>query len=208
MERTLDAQVVGRSPAATVLEFPTPRRATGFDARAAEVLDALDDSVYIVAADGSILGANRAARGQREGGRDHDPVVAEVRLVVDSCLRDALLGREPAPHRFVRQGKRYEASVRPFGGSGTPACALVVVRELAGPTPPSVRELVRECGLTPKEAEVARRLALGRRPESIAGDLGLAVETVRGHLKNVYHKMRVHRQAAAPCTPARAFPSG
>jgi DNA-binding CsgD family transcriptional regulator len=195
MERTLEAQVVGRSPAATVLEFPTPRRAVGFDARAAEVLDALDDSVYVIAADGSLLGANRAARSQPEGLRDHDPLVAEVRIAVEGKLSDALLGREPAPTRFVRRGKRYEVSVRPFGGSGTPACALVVVRQVGGPTPPSVRELVREYGLTPKEADVARRLAQGRRPERIAADLGLAVETVRGHLKNVYHKMHVHRQA-------------
>jgi DNA-binding CsgD family transcriptional regulator len=195
MERTLEAQVVGRSPAATVLEFPTPRRAAGFDARAAEVLDALDDSVYVIAADGSLLGANRAARSQPEGLRDHDPLVAEVRIAVEGKLSDALLGREPAPTRFVRRGKRYEVSVRPFGGSGTPACALVVVRQVGGPTPPSVRELVREYGLTPKEADVARRLAQGRRPERIAADLGLAVETVRGHLKNVYHKMHVHRQA-------------
>jgi DNA-binding CsgD family transcriptional regulator len=195
MERTLEAQVVGRSPAATVLEFPTPRRAAGFDARAAEVLDALDDSVYVVAADGSLLGANRAARSQPEGLRDHDPLVAEVRIAVEGKLSDALRGREPAPTRFVRRGKRYEVSVRPFGGSGTPACALVVVRQVGGPTPPSVRELVREYGLTPKEADVARRLAQGRRPERIAADLGLAVETVRGHLKNVYHKMHVHRQA-------------
>jgi DNA-binding CsgD family transcriptional regulator len=195
MERTLEAQVVGRSPAATVLEFPTPRRAAGFDARAAEVLDALDDSVYVIAADGSLLGANRAARSQPEGLRDHDPLLAEVRIAVEGKLSDALLGREPAPTRFVRRGKRYEVSVRPFGGSGTPACALVVVRQVGGPTPPSVRELVREYGLTPKEADVARRLAQGRRPERIAADLGLAVETVRGHLKNVYHKMHVHRQA-------------
>lgn len=195
MERTLDAQVVGRSPGANVLDFPPLRRANGFDARATEILDALDDSVYVVAADGSILAANQAGRAQREGAHDHDPVIAEVRAAIDGRLHEALLGQPTEPYRFVRRGKRYDVSVRPFTGAGTPACALVVVRALAGPTPPSAPDLVREYGLTPKEADVARRLAQGRRPERIAEDLGLAVETVRGHLKNVYHKMRVHRQA-------------
>jgi DNA-binding CsgD family transcriptional regulator/PAS domain-containing protein len=55
--------------------------------------------------------------------------------------------------------------------------------------------LQRGFGLTFAEARVAARLAAGDGLEPIAEDLGIAKETARHHLKNVFSKTGVRRQA-------------
>lgn len=50
-------------------------------------------------------------------------------------------------------------------------------------------------GLSPKEARVAALLAQGHRPDEIARILGLAYETVRKHIKNIFSKTGSRRQA-------------
>ena len=53
----------------------------------------------------------------------------------------------------------------------------------------------RLLGLTPAETRVASALASGLAPAGIADALGLSVETVRVHLRSVYAKAGVSRQA-------------
>jgi DNA-binding CsgD family transcriptional regulator len=50
-------------------------------------------------------------------------------------------------------------------------------------------------GLTPREWEIARRLAEGDRVQLVVEDLGIAENTVRNHLKSIFRKLRVASQA-------------
>ena len=50
-------------------------------------------------------------------------------------------------------------------------------------------------GLTRMEAEVASRLVGGMRPCEIRDDLGISIDTVRGHVKQLFAKTDTHRQA-------------
>jgi DNA-binding CsgD family transcriptional regulator len=52
-------------------------------------------------------------------------------------------------------------------------------------------------GLTPREAEVLRLVALGRANKDIARELGLSVATVQRHVANIYAKIRVTGRADA-----------
>ncbi len=59
----------------------------------------------------------------------------------------------------------------------------------------TVDQLRSAYGLTHAEGRVARRLAEGQRLSEIARDLGISINTVRGHLKQVFAKTGTHRQA-------------
>jgi DNA-binding NarL/FixJ family response regulator len=45
--------------------------------------------------------------------------------------------------------------------------------------------------LSPRQAQIARLLALGFSPGNIAAHLDLSVETVRTHIKSIYHKVGI-----------------
>ena len=53
-------------------------------------------------------------------------------------------------------------------------------------------DMVREYGLTPREAEVLDLLAEGRSAVYIAQELSLSTDTVKGHVRHVYQKLDVH----------------
>jgi DNA-binding NarL/FixJ family response regulator len=54
-----------------------------------------------------------------------------------------------------------------------------------------------ERGLSRRESQVLVMIAAGRSPEEIGSGLGIAHETVRSHLKRVYHKLNVRDRAGA-----------
>jgi DNA-binding CsgD family transcriptional regulator len=73
-----------------------------------------------------------------------------------------------------------------------------VLLMLADPNPvdqPSITTLEELFGLTPAEATVAVRILSGRGLQSVAGDLGVTLSTVRIHLQRVFEKTDTHRQA-------------
>lgn len=49
--------------------------------------------------------------------------------------------------------------------------------------------------LTPREQQVLTALLAGQRVPSIARALGISPNTVRNHLKSIFHKLHVHSQA-------------
>jgi DNA-binding NarL/FixJ family response regulator len=51
--------------------------------------------------------------------------------------------------------------------------------------------------LTPREREILALLAKGRLYKEIAGELGIALSTVRAHLHTTYDKMQVHSRTEA-----------
>ena len=74
----------------------------------------------------------------------------------------------------------------------------VLARRLLLPTAlqlPSVARLVEIFGLTQAQARVAREFSIGGSYKEVARRLGVSVETVRSHIKDIYPKTRVNRQA-------------
>lgn len=56
--------------------------------------------------------------------------------------------------------------------------------------------LAAEFGLTPREADVARHIAVGRSNRGIAAALAISPETARKHAEHVRAKLRVGSRAA------------
>lgn len=57
---------------------------------------------------------------------------------------------------------------------------------------PEIRRLARRFGLTSREAQVARRLAVRRTNSEIARELHVSGHTVRKHTERVLRKMGIH----------------
>lgn len=57
---------------------------------------------------------------------------------------------------------------------------------------PEPRRLTGRFGLTPREAQVARRLALRRTNSEIARELHVSGHTARKHTERVLRKLRIH----------------
>lgn len=51
--------------------------------------------------------------------------------------------------------------------------------------------------LSPREGEILRAFACGRRYKEIAGDLGLSYHTIRTHLQNIYKKLQINSRRQA-----------
>ncbi|QHL90524.1 hypothetical protein GVO57_06300 [Sphingomonas changnyeongensis] len=67
-----------------------------------------------------------------------------------------------------------------------------------------VSESLREAfGLTEKESRVAILSGQGKNPREIASEMGISYETVRSHLKSIFAKMGVKRQAEVAFLVAR-----
>ena len=70
---------------------------------------------------------------------------------------------------------------------------------------PQVAFLRNRFDLTPAEARVVLRLVTGDTLQSAANALGIKYETVRGHLKSVFKKTGVCRQAELVIVVIRAM---
>ena len=75
------------------------------------------------------------------------------------------------------------------------AYALVVLTPIGTDRSPSADLMRSLFDLTPSEARVATGLALGRTPEEIAAEGGVAISTVRSQLRRVLEKTGCSRQA-------------
>lgn len=188
-----------------VRSFSTPpdRGAEGWPGLASGVLDLLHDAVLVIARDFRLLGTNRAARRLlREG----DGLAASPRGIVASTpLVTAELRREI---ERAAQGQRRQLQVPrpgraplslllepyPLAPSGLGA-AVIFVRDPEPGRKSRAERLASRWGFTPAECDVAQRLAAGADLDRIATELGITLHTVRGHLKHVYAKAGVHRQA-------------
>lgn len=77
-----------------------------------------------------------------------------------------------------------------LGGGG----AMLLVRRISA-EPRSVVAQLRQLGLTPAEAQLAEALGQGESLRNIAGRRGIAYETARTHLRGVFRKLGMSRQA-------------
>jgi DNA-binding CsgD family transcriptional regulator len=126
---------------------------------------------------------------------------------LDRAVRLALHARPvtvaPAPRRLLlrrRAGRRgLVADVMPVSYTGdnplARAVVLILLTDLDHIPAPANHDLRQIFGLTPREAELAARIATGERLESIAEALSISREHARQRLKIIFEKTATHRQA-------------
>lgn len=104
-----------------------------------------------------------------------------------------LLHRSPLLPPFVVHVKPVGSRQPDYGAQRV--AALVLISE-PGHHPPIAPHLVAETlGLTPAESRIAVWLAEGRTVQEIATATGRTAETIRWHLKQIYHKHQLSGQA-------------
>ncbi len=184
---------------------------------ALEALDRLSHGVLIVDAQARVVYANSAAEAILRKG---DGLAVEA---TSRKLRGATSGQTSALHRLVAQAADRGGTLAEGESSGVlrldrltgtplllstapvraevawnvsprPASLLLigVPEDEAPPAPAHLRALY---DLTPAEAAVAGRIALGNGVEATARALRVKPATVRWHLQRVFEKTRTHRQA-------------
>jgi DNA-binding CsgD family transcriptional regulator len=119
------------------------------------------------------------------------------------ALRARPVTAAPAPRRLLlrrKAGRRgLVADVMPVSYTGANplarAAVLVLLIDLDRIPAPANHDLRQIFGLTPREAELAARIATGERLESIAEALSISREHARQRLKIIFEKTATHRQA-------------
>jgi two-component system NarL family response regulator len=106
-------------------------------------------------------------------GKDEPPTV------IVEAVRSAAEGEAYLPPHAVKMLFDRIASTKP-----------IVHKETAAPVAPDKR-------LTPREKEVLRLLARGRRNQEIATEMGLSVRSVGNHLAKIYNKLHIHGRSEA-----------
>lgn len=178
---------------------------------ASGVLDALSLVAFICAPDGRILARTTsgdaflatddrlvARRGVLAPVRDRDAVAFRAAIGAASAMRIP----QPADARSVvvrtREGDApllVEVATAPaIYALGHGMAALVIVRSFDGGRARRTERLRDLFGLTRAEAEVASRLAEGLGPQAIAETFGVAIGTVRTHIRVIYDKCEVRGQ--------------
>lgn len=108
-----------------------------------------------------------------------------------SCLRSYQIIVLPMRRQF-----------RQLAGMGAPAVLVIIADPELQNTPSA--DIVRKLyGLTPKEAELAEKLASGLSPADAAAEMNMQYETARTHLKRVFSKMGISRQNELAALVAR-----
>jgi DNA-binding CsgD family transcriptional regulator len=177
----------------------------------AEALDHLAQGVLIVAADGEVLLANKAAesllaeadgiRTEKSLLRANAPAVTGrfQGLIAAAAKRSgAISGMMALPRPIPRRA--LSVLVAPLAIESTwfltsrPA-AIVFLADPDG-VPPVVQDQLRNLyGLTPAEAGVATAVARGAGLQAAADELRISLATARTHLQHVFEKTETRRQA-------------
>lgn len=166
-------------------------------------LDDRGEGVVTFARDGAIEFVSPAARRLLErrfpdwsgrGGRLPQPLVdALERARRASRAEGTAAGALPVI--LAGEDGSLVARLVPARGSGEPDALLLEARA----EPLSV-EQVRALGLTRRQAEVLRLVALGSSTEQVAAALAISTATVRKHLEHVYDRLGVTSRTAAVAT--------
>lgn len=139
------------------------------------VLDGVGGVVFVVASDGKVLEANRAAREHLE----------RAKAATSAELADA-----------VRDGRHPRWSVSPLALRAGPPCFLVTTR---AEHPDGMRARIdaatKAWALTARQRQVLEKVAEGNPNRTISAMLGIAERTVELHLTAIFEKAQVESRA-------------
>jgi DNA-binding CsgD family transcriptional regulator/PAS domain-containing protein len=174
--------------------------------------DLLQAGVLFADHDCKIIHANRAARAMLDKGSPIQSVHGELKTQLPqttAALKKAVaVAMEPAIGRMgigvpvpQSEGDPAYIHVLPLMSGDTrsrlaprASAALFVTVKDGGAGPPA-EAIAAVFDLSPAEIRILQRLLAGRAPAEIAGDLGLAMPTVRSHLASIYAKTCTSRQS-------------
>ena len=90
--------------------------------------------------------------------------------------------------------KLYEAMSDTLAGGSpmSPSIARMVISSLH-----QKQSKTEHYNLTPREKDVLQALSKGNSYKMIAAEYNISIDTVRGHIKNIYEKLHVHSQTEA-----------
>ncbi len=97
--------------------------------------------------------------------------------------------KDATPARILEAIREVHAGGAPM----TPRIARKVLQLFRQVPPPATADY----RLTAREQDVLRALVDGKSYKQIARQMGVTVETVRTHIKNIYHKLQVHSKSQA-----------
>lgn len=168
------------------------------------LLDRIDVAAFVIDGAGRLSRANAAGAAMLDRGDGLERVGDRLRCVAataDGALQRALT--EAARRGRARGGSDVVVVPRRSGGrplmafvTGLPEGGAAVLARDPERQGPQVEELLQRLfELTPTEARVAVRVASGERPSEVGAVLGMAVATVRTHLKKVFDKTSTTGQA-------------
>lgn len=180
-----------------------------------ELLDAFPMGIILLTGTGRVLGTNRPAerildhrdglsvQGHRLNAADAEHT-AELNDLVRSIAANGTTdppdggnaaclprpsGRRPLQILVRRLGHDGESA----GRRRAPVALFVTDPDERVEIP--IPRLRRIYGLTRSEARIASRIVAGLRPESVAAEVGVQVNTVRMHLKRIFAKTGTRRQS-------------
>jgi len=154
-----------------------------------------------VAASAIASGRMRLLNGRLSAPRHFD--AAEMDAAITAATSRHPAPAEPTAQTIVNRDPREPASVqvvdvialpRPSSLFSFEPHAIVVLRGAEQNRAELEPILVRAFGLTPAEAQVAARLALGELRETIADERGASLQTVRSQIKSIFAKLNVTRE--------------
>ena len=184
--------------------------------RAEETLNLLSTGMALVDRDCRLLLANRSASRLLDTGDgltlSHGRIGAarreqmeQLRDLVDRACSAEERGKDEATFAGVMTIDR-SGEVRPLSimvapvqlsaeAEGNSQVAAIFIRDLEvrQSVPPEV--LAKLFGLTPAEARVVVELVKGKRPQEVADDLNVSLNTVRNQLKQIFSKTDTGRQS-------------
>ena len=136
----------------------------------------------------------------------------ETRIVVLSCLSDpatVAAARKLGVAGFVRKDQASDAiaaALSVVAGGGLAFDARPARPRDRRPAAPGGASPLS--GLTPREAEVLRRIVAGQSTRQMAAEMNVSVSTLRGYVKSILAKLGAHsRLQAAAIASAGQYPS-
>ena len=171
-----------------------------------ELVDALPEAVALCAGSGRVLHESRSLASLLAA----EPRAPQLRAAITAAAR-ALASHTngggarsdersvDAPSAFEVRGAHQRYTIRGSLLTTTPASAgstaAIVLVTAATPRAPSDAELRERFGLTAREVEVTRLLAIGRSAADVASTLGVSYYTARHHVEHVLSKLGVRSRS-------------
>jgi len=131
------------------------------------------------------------------------PAVQIIALGVEYCEEDMLQFIEAGASGFILKNASYAEllhTIKAVHAGLTPCspriAALVFARIATLARARSEFHLPHQVSLTRREREVLQLMALGNRNGEIARQLGVALDTVKRHVANIFKKFQVHGRRA------------